>query len=136
MYSYQRMCSFVVLGTVLGVAPEASAVTEPTALIRRQTANVQSASGRITAVQGNTFTVEISSNHKSSQNEDNRPNTLTFTIDQDTRVSGKIAIGAEANVTYRQQDGNNIAGERAYSAATVVSPSSSLCYSGSALMHG
>jgi hypothetical protein len=109
MHSYHRICSLVVLGTVLAVMPAAGAVGASIALVYRQTANVQSASGRITVVQGNTFTLQVSTNHKNSQGKDNGQNTLTFTIGQDTDVSGKIAIGADANVTYRQQDGNNIA---------------------------
>jgi len=75
-----------------------------------QTANVQSASGRITAVQGNTFTLEHSSPPQRSETEQSsNPKTLTLTIDQDTDVYGRIAVGAQATVTYRIEGGNNIA---------------------------
>jgi hypothetical protein len=34
---------------------------------------------------------------------------MTFTIDDNTTVSGKLAVGASADVTYRSQGGQNIA---------------------------
>ena len=37
------------------------------------------------------------------------PKTMTFTIDKNTTVDGKLKVGANADVTYRQEGGNNIA---------------------------
>lgn len=70
-----------------------------------QTAQLQSVSGRITSVAGNTFTIETSQD--SSQK--NGPKQITFTIDQQTVVEGKITIGSTADVTFRSEDNNNIA---------------------------
>jgi hypothetical protein len=110
MTSLHKSLSLVVLGTALSVDTAVYPATSSTAPIYGQTAKVESASGRITSVQGNTFTLEVSTqsgpaNGRSKGNE----KALTFTLDQDTDVYGKIAVGAEANVTYREQDGNNIA---------------------------
>ena len=35
--------------------------------------------------------------------------TMTFQVDRNTSISGKLAVGANADVSYRTQDGNNIA---------------------------
>lgn len=112
MHSSNKVLATILLGTTFGIAAvitNAGARPGPT---YRQTATVQSASGQITAVQGNTFTLQISSTKNdiaSSQSGPSDQKALTFTIDQDTDVDGKIAIGAQASVTYREQDGNNIA---------------------------
>jgi hypothetical protein len=110
MNSLHKSLSLVVLGTALSVGAAVSPAGSSPAPIYGQTAKVESASGRITSVQGNTFTLKVSrqdgpANGRTKGNE----KALTLTLDQDTDVYGKIAIGAEANVTYREQDGNNIA---------------------------
>ena len=74
------------------------------AALERQTAQLQSVSGRITAIAGNTFTIQTPRNSAASG-----PKVITFTIDQDTVVEGRIEVGSKADVTFRQQDGNNIA---------------------------
>lgn len=112
MHSSNKLLPTIVFGTAIGVASAVSAAGARPRPTYRQTANVESASGEITAVQGNTFTLQTAStknNSTRSQSAQSDQKALTFTIDQDTDVNGKIAIGAEANVTYREQDGNNIA---------------------------
>jgi Cu/Ag efflux protein CusF len=37
------------------------------------------------------------------------PKTMTFMIDKNTTVDGKLKVGANADVTYREEGGNNIA---------------------------
>lgn len=68
-----------------------------------QATQVESISGRITAVAGNTFTIELLSPQKTGTR------VLTISIDQDTVVHGKIAVGLKADVTFRREDHNNIA---------------------------
>lgn len=68
-----------------------------------QTTQVESVSGRITAVTGNTFTLELVSPEKDGTKA------LTIAIDQDTVVHGKVAVGLKADVTFRREDHNNIA---------------------------
>ncbi|MGH9736024.1 MAG: hypothetical protein ACRD8A_15710 [Candidatus Acidiferrales bacterium] len=68
-----------------------------------QTTQVESASGRITNVAGNTFTIELLSPEKTGAR------LLTIAIDQDTVVHGKITVGLKADVTFRREDHNNIA---------------------------
>jgi hypothetical protein len=60
-------------------------------------------SGRITAIAGNTITLETTASQNGAHDA------ITFTIDQDTVVEGRIEVGSKADVTYRRQDRNNIA---------------------------
>ncbi len=83
-------------------------------------AQLQSASGKITAVSSSSFTLRTTSSTPpsgavSAQSQD--PNQskaegkdMTFTIDQNTTVDGKLAVGANADVSYRTDaSGNNVA---------------------------
>lgn len=62
---------------------------------------VQSVSGKISSVGDAEFTLDLGR----SQN----PDKLTFLIDSETKVEGKLSIGVQATVDYRSADGKNIA---------------------------
>src|SRR5580704_15013432 len=75
---------------------------------------LQSVSGKITAVSGKTFTLAASPSPSSPAGADHfqaspSGQSMTFSIDDNTTVSGKLAVGANADVTYRSQGGQNIA---------------------------
>lgn len=77
-------------------------------------AEVQSASGKITSVESNSFNLEITpsaapAGRQFSQDNNQQPKTMIFVIDKNTAVDGKLAVGSSADVTYRQDNGNNIA---------------------------
>jgi hypothetical protein len=74
----------------------------------RQTAQLQSASGRIRSVEGNTFTLETTESHASADQEQEKK-VIMFTVDQDTAIDGRIEVSSNADVTYRKANGNNIA---------------------------
>lgn len=84
-----------------------SCLSSRTRAVAEQTAQVQSVSGHITSVAGNTFTLQPAASRGSNEPGDRKA--ITFTIDQDTVVEGKIEVGSKADVTDRRQDGNNIA---------------------------
>ena len=77
----------------------------------------QSVSGKITSVSGKTFTLSTSSSPSSSpagqqfQSSQSAASgqSMTFEINDNTTVSGKLAVGANADVTYRSEGGKNIA---------------------------
>ena len=73
--------------------------------------DVQSASGNITNVQDKTFTIEIPHVRApvESFRQENQPSSMTFLINSSTKIEGKLEIGANADVVYRRQEGNNIA---------------------------
>jgi hypothetical protein len=100
----------------------ASQTTPSTAAGSSQTQDLQSVSGKITSVSGKTFTLSTSQSSPSSpagQQFQASPSTnqagaaagqsMTFSIDDNTTVSGKLAVGSNADVTYRSQGGQNIA---------------------------
>lgn len=65
------------------------------------TAETQSLSGKIASVGDAEFALEVRQNQK--------PNTVQFLVDGNTKVEGKLSIGAQATVEYRSEDGRNIA---------------------------
>jgi hypothetical protein len=61
----------------------------------------KSATGKITAVSGDTFTIEVGSGSKE---------TMQFVTDPNTAKSGDLKVGSEANVQYQSSsDGKNMA---------------------------
>lgn len=91
-------CSYIACPTIS--AADAHAFPENASL--SQTAQVESVTGRITAVTGNTFTIEPSPPERDRK-------LVLITVDQDTVVHGKIAVGLKADVTFRREDRNKIA---------------------------
>ncbi|HEY1471725.1 MAG TPA: hypothetical protein VGF61_21985 [Candidatus Acidoferrum sp.] len=71
----------------------------------------QSVSGRIASVEKSSFTLAVGSGstNPGQQMEQTSPKTMTFMIDKNTTVDGKLRVGANADVTYREEGGNNIA---------------------------
>jgi hypothetical protein len=61
----------------------------------------RSVSGRITSIGDASFTVDV----RKSQDAV----TLTFFIDDNTKMDGRLEVGSIATVDYRSDDGNNIA---------------------------
>jgi len=62
---------------------------------------IQSISGKIVAVGEAEFTLDLGKERDSER--------LKFLMDSETRMEGKLAIGANATVEYRSDDGKNIA---------------------------
>ena len=65
------------------------------------TAEIQSLTGKIASVGDAEFALEVRQNQK--------PNTVEFLVDGNTKVEGKLSIGAQATVEYRSEAGKNIA---------------------------
>ncbi|PYU73877.1 MAG: hypothetical protein DMG49_05530 [Acidobacteria bacterium] len=61
----------------------------------------QSLSGQIASVGDAEFSVQVK--------KDKDVNTVQFLVDGQTKVEGKLAVGAEVTVEYRSQEGRNIA---------------------------
>ena len=72
----------------------------------------QSVSGKIASVDQNSFTLTVASRSSVSQDQQQPPSassTMSFTIDKNTTVDGKLKVGSSADVTYRQDNGTNVA---------------------------
>jgi hypothetical protein len=96
---------------VIGALPPAHAnnpaTTEQTA------ASTQSVSGQIADVQKTSFTLSIGANNTKSnqgqQLQETLQKSMTFQIDKNTTIDGKLKVGANADVTYRQDAGKLVA---------------------------
>jgi Cu/Ag efflux protein CusF len=73
-------------------------------------AQTQSVSGKIASVDQNSFTLTVGSGSSISEGQASAaPSTMTFSIDKNTTVEGKLKVGSSADVTYRQDNGANVA---------------------------
>lgn len=108
-FAFSSLTAIVLVATAWAVPPRtANTPTRQTA----QTPQVQSVSGKITSVEKSTFSLAIATTGTQGQQFQDRaasPKTMTFTIDQNTTIDGKLKVGSSADVTYRQADGNNVA---------------------------
>jgi hypothetical protein len=100
----------------LALAAATFAVPAPTTAAKQgsaqsQESQTQSVSGRIASVEKSSFTLNVGSGatNPGHQMEQTSPKTMTFMIDKNTTVDGKLKVGANADVTYRSEGGNNIA---------------------------
>lgn len=107
----QSRISVLIACCLIGFACSPSSSLARTKIAQEQTAQLESVSGRIASVQGNTFTLQSqqSKDSTAAARQVNSNEVMTFTVDQSTTVEGKIEVGANADVTFREQDGNNIA---------------------------
>jgi Cu/Ag efflux protein CusF len=103
-------------GTVLvtGALALPPAGTHRTEEGKQAAAQTQSVSGKISSVEKSSFTLTLASATQSSVMQDaqvppSSAKTMSFTIDQNTTIEGKMKVGANADVTYRQDNGTNVA---------------------------
>ena len=88
--------------------------THPSATDEQAAAQPQSVSGKITSVAKDSFTLSLAPSQtatpgKQFQQEPGSPKTMTFLIDKNTTVEGNLKVNANADVTYREESGHNIA---------------------------
>jgi hypothetical protein len=79
----------------------AARALEPTSRLHHSATQSGSVSGKISAVGGDSFSIDV---QKSQE-----PVTLKFLIDDTTKIDGQIKVGATATVDYRTEDVKNIA---------------------------
>ena len=113
--AFPGLCSLALIVLLATVWPMHAATTQsnaPTVTNGQQdSSRAQSVSGTIASVSKNSFTLTIgpSSNPAGLQMQQTSPKSMTFMIDQNTTVEGKLKVGAMADVTYREDNGNNVA---------------------------
>lgn len=88
-----------------------SARSHPMITNEQTPAPAQSVTGKITAVEKNTFTLAVASGTTSEKLQLNEasPKSMTFHIDKNTTIDGKLQVGSNADVTYREENGQNLA---------------------------
>jgi hypothetical protein len=106
-FGFSTLAGMVLAAGTLALPP---ANTDQTQQGQQAAPQTQSVSGKIASVDQNSFTLTVAS--RSSVSQDQQPNastTMSFTIDKNTTVDGKLKVGSSADVTYRQDNGANIA---------------------------
>jgi hypothetical protein len=106
-FGFSTLAGTVLVAGALALPP---ANTQQTQEGQQAAPQTQSVSGKIASVDQNSFTLTVAS--RSSVSQDQQPSassTMSFTIDKNTTVDGKLKVGSSADVTYRQDNGANIA---------------------------
>jgi hypothetical protein len=110
---FSSMASLIVAAAVCAwPAATTRGAAVPNAIHEQAAAPAQSVSGKIASVGKTSFTLTVASDgmSKVEQNtQDARPKTMTFSIDKNTTIDGNLQVGANADVTYREDNGKNIA---------------------------
>lgn len=112
-----RRIVFATLASLMLVAalwamPPATSNAQSTATAQQTPAAPLSVSGKITSVRKDSFTLavgggQISGRRQFSQASETK--SMTFMIDKNTTIEGKLRVNANAEVTYREESGKNIA---------------------------
>jgi Cu/Ag efflux protein CusF len=109
-FGFSTLAGTVLVAGALALPP---ANTHQTQERQQAAAQTQSVSGKIASVEKNSFTLTLSTASTSVSQDPQQPpssaKTMSFTIDQNTTVEGKLKVGANADVTYRQDNGANVA---------------------------
>jgi hypothetical protein len=101
--------------TVWAFSPPATQDGTLLSLLNSQdAAQPQSVSGKIASVEKNSFTLTVGQSQTSGEKnnllqDSPSPKTMTFQINKNTTIEGSLRVGANADVTYRQEKGANIA---------------------------
>ena len=72
-------------------------------------AQAQTVSGKIATVDKSSFSINVTSAGQHVSTTAGGPKTMSFQIDKNTTVEGQLQVGANAEVTYRQDNGTNVA---------------------------
>jgi len=103
------LCSIGLATAVVAVPNRHQAPQTP----GQSAAQTQSVSGKIASVDKSSFTLTVAGSASQKldmvQTPSASPRTMTFQIDKNTTVEGKLKVNATADVTYREEGGNNIA---------------------------
>ena len=92
--------TFAVFMACLSVAVSSEAIASQPKFLKGATEH-GSVTGKISAIGDASFSVNVEKSQK--------PVTVQFSIDDDTKVEGRLEVGATATVDYRTDAGNNIA---------------------------
>jgi hypothetical protein len=107
---WAAMASLILVAAVCAIPPT---LAHSTAALEQTPAPTQSVSGKIAEVQKTSFTLNIVPSHTMSNPGQQVPEpsqkSMTFQIDKNTTVDGKLQVGANADVTYREDAGKYVA---------------------------
>jgi Cu/Ag efflux protein CusF len=107
------LASSALVAAVWALSPASGSARAANTSTTGQTQPAQSVSGKIASIEKSSFTLTVGPEHSAVTPDrlqsQNSAKTMTFQVDQNTTIDGKLKVGANADVTYRQEGGNNIA---------------------------
>ncbi len=112
---FSTLVSLSLAAAVWALPPAATHSTAIPGLSKSQdAAQQQSVSGEIASVEKNSFTLTVGQSETSTEKNNLQqdlasPKTITFQLDKNTTIEGSLRVGANADVTYREEKGANIA---------------------------
>ncbi len=107
---FSTLVTLALAVTAWSLPPSTTHGTAVLALSNIQSApQEQSVSGKIASVGKNSFTLTVGSEKQNLQQDPGTPRTMTFLLDKNTTIEGSLRVGANADVTYRQDKGANVA---------------------------
>jgi len=109
-FSFSTLAGTILVAGALAVPPAHTNLTQEP----QQAAAAQAVSGKIASVEKNSFTLTLPTATRSSVSEvaatsQETAKTMSFAIDKNTTIEGNLKVGANADVTYRQENGANVA---------------------------
>ena len=112
--TFVSLAGVILVVAAWGLPPATTYGSTHSALINQQTpAATQSVSGKIASVAKDSFTLTVAGSQTSPgqqlMQQQAEPKTMTFHIDKNTAIEGKLKVGSNAEVTYREEGGKNIA---------------------------
>lgn len=104
LFSFTGFCSF-------GLPQQPNGTSPGTQNGDNHLIDVQSASGKVTGLRRHRFSIEIQQVKApgDGSHQENRTSSMIFRIDSSTKIEGKLGVGTNADVLYRQAKGKNVA---------------------------
>jgi hypothetical protein len=109
---FATLTSLILVAAARGLPPATTPGSTHQAATAAQTPATQSVSGKITSIGKDSFTLAVGGNHTGAGQQfaqDTAAKSMTFVIDRNTTIDGKLKVNANADVTYREDNGNNVA---------------------------
>ncbi len=97
----KRMIPLVLTAAFTGVSGWAVSLPHGTPAHAKRPSETQSASGKVKSVSGDSFSIEALKGQDSD--------VISFVTTGSTKVEGKLAVGSNATVEYRAENGKNVA---------------------------
>ena len=112
-FTLATLAGVILVVAAWGLPPATTHGSAHSTLINEQTPETQSASGKIASVAKDSFTLTVGGSQTSAgqqlSQQEAAPKTMKFFIDKNTAIEGKLKVNANAEVTYREEGGKNIA---------------------------
>jgi Cu/Ag efflux protein CusF len=97
--------SLAIMAAAAALPPSHSGTTKAQSATQDQS---QSVSGKITSVDASSFSLTVASsqlaNPQGQGQQQDSPSTMVFKVDDNTTVDGSLKVGANADVTFRQDN--------------------------------